>query len=263
MIQFSADNGLKFEYPESIKDITLQQFLYFLELIEPTKPDLLKKIDNASVNIETCKINNDHKGQQIAESELNDAVSQIDDIYRYQYIFPYYARVVSFFSGLSEATILGKDQTLGMRVDHLTGLYNHFINVINNLPDVEYSNVMEVNGKLWYLPERFMTDSTVIEFAESAQFQANLSKVENGEWKSLAKIMCVLVREKEEQYSDKLLQREKMFLSWNLYDCWRVAFFLLRRIEVLQLSFQTYTNVQNLMQLRQELINSTMDSVGT
>jgi hypothetical protein len=263
MIKFTTDNGQSFEYPESLSDVTLKQYLEFLEFVESTKPKVLKDIDTANIKIAEAIELKDNKGLELARKELDDATENIDDIVQYQQIFPYYARVISFFSGLSVPLILGQDGGAGMRVDHLTGLYVHTTKIFNQLPEVEYSNVLEVNGEVWYLPERFMSDSTVIEFAEAAQFQANLSKVENGEWKALAKMMCVLVRKKDEQYSDKLLKREELFLSWNLLDCWKVAFFLLRRTEVLQLSFQTYTNVQTLMQLKQELINSTMDSVGT
>ena len=264
MIKFTTDNEQSFEYPESLSDVTLKQYLEFLEYVESTKPKVLKDIDTANIKIAEAIDLKDNKGLELARKELDEATETIDDIVQYQQIFPYYARVVSFFSGLSVPLILGQvADTLGMRVDHLTGLYVHTTKIFNQLPEVEYSNVLEVNGEVWYLPERFMSDSTVIEFAEAAQFQANLSKVENGEWKALAKMMCVLVRKKDEQYSDKLLKREELFLSWNLLDCWKVAFFLLRRIEVLQLSFQTYTNAQTLMQLKQELINSTMDSVGT
>jgi predicted NAD-dependent protein-ADP-ribosyltransferase YbiA (DUF1768 family) len=142
-----------------------------------------------------------------------------------------------------------------MDINHLTWLYNHTVNLFNNLPEVEYSNIIEVNGEAWYLPERYMSNSTVIEFAESAQFQANLSKVEGGEWKALAKMMCVLVRKKDEQYSDKLLSREGIFLKWSLYDCWRVGFFLLKRLEALQPNLAIYTNVQTLRLLKQELKN--------
>lgn len=253
MIQFNTDNGLKFDYPESLKDITLKQYLGYLELIEPTKPQLLKDVETFSLKIDNAKELKDNKGLEIAKKEFEDTIVQIDDIYTYQYIFPYYARVVSYFSGLQESVILGKDGTQGMRVDHLTGLYNHLINIFNNLPEVPFDPVIEVNDELWYLPDQFMTGSTVIEFAEAAQFQANLSKVENGEWKALAKMMCVLVKKKDEQYSDKLLKREEFFLSWNLFDCWRVAFFFLKRAERLKISLATYTNLQNLMLLKQEL----------
>mgnify|MGYP007090100753 CR=1 FL=1 len=204
MIQFSTDTGIKFEFPSELKDITLKQYLDYLELVEPTKPQHLKSVDEAAVKIETANQLKDNKGLELAQAEFDSAKELIDDVYMYQYVFPYYARVVSYFSGLSEAVILGKDGTQGMRVDHLTGLYTHLINIFNNLPIVPFDHIIEVNGEAWYLPDEFMTGATVIEFAEAAQFQANLSKVENGEWKALAKMRCVLEKKNDEQYSDTL-----------------------------------------------------------
>jgi hypothetical protein len=255
MISLTTDNGVKFKYPESLHDITLKQYIEYLDFVEPTKPQVLKDIDKANIKIQECVEIRDQKGLEIAKNELNASIDSIDDIVKYQQLFPYYARVISYFSGLDVAFILGQDGGAGMRVDHLQWLYAQTINIFNNLPEVEYTNVLEVNDELWYLPERFMANSTVIEFAEAAQFQANMAKVEGGEWKALAKMMCVLVRKKDEQYSDKLLKREELFLSWNLYDCWTVAFFLSKQIEKYAISSAIYTNAQNLMRLKQELSN--------
>lgn len=255
MISISTDNGGSFEYPHDLKDITLQKYIEFIDFVQFTKPQLLKDIDQVQVEARQAIDNNDNKLLDTLDAKLKDIVAKIDDVYLYTECHPYYARVVSFFSGLDIRYILGQDGGNGMDLNHLTWLYNHTVNIFNNLPEVEYSNIIEVNGEAWYLPERYMSNSTVIEFAESAQFQANLSKVEGGEWKALAKMMCVLVRKKDEQYSDKLLSREGIFLKWSLYDCWRVGFFLLKRLEALQPNLAIYTNVQTLRLLKQELKN--------
>ena len=68
-------------------------------------------------------------------------------------------------------------------------------------------------------------------------------------------MMCVLVRKKDEQYSDKLLKREELFLSWDLYNCWKVAFFLSEQIEKYAINSTNYKNAQNLVRLKQELSN--------
>lgn len=253
MVNFKTDNGDSFSYPNSLQDITLKKYIEFIDFVENTKPKILLDIEKANEKISEAIEIKDTKGLESAKNELNQLIDNIDDVIKYQQLHPYYARVVSFFSGLDVAYILGQDGGNGMRVDHLTWLYTHTLNIFHDLPEVEYTNVIEVDGELWYLPERFMTDSTVIEFAEAAQFQANLSKIEGGQWKAIAKVMCVIVRKKDEQYSDKLLKREEIFLNWNLFDCWKVAFFLRKRIETLQLSSAIYTNILNLRQLKQEL----------
>jgi hypothetical protein len=100
-----------------------------------------------------------------------------------------------------------------------------------------------------------MEKSTLIEYAESSQFEANLKDVQDGNWKALAKIMCVLVRKEGEQYSDNLLKREEMFLSWTLENCLKVAFFLLKRNETSQQNMLIYMAAQDLMNVKRESKN--------
>ena len=253
MINFSDSNGNKFCIPSGLQDITLQQYIDYVTLIEPTAPDEYKEL--VKLNAETDE-GLTKKDIEERDKKIGELIEILDNpLYRSKKLIPFYARVVSFWSGMSEKYILGKDGGLGMNVAHLTTLYLKLLELISKLPEVDYSNVMEVGGELWYLPERFMQDSTVIEFAEAAQFQANLSKVLGGDWLSMAKVMCVLVRKKDEQYNDKLLKREKMFLSWNMLDVWRVAFFLLRRSETYKVSMLCYMNALKLSRLRQALAN--------
>jgi hypothetical protein len=122
---------------------------------------------------------------------------------------------------------------------------------MNNYDEPEYTNVILVNDELWYLPMRYMEKSTLIEYAEASQFEANLKDLDKGNFGALAKIMCVLVRKEGEMYSDKLLKREEMFLNWNLENCLKVAFFLLKRSEISQQNFLIYTAAQDLMNAKQ------------
>ena len=127
--------------------------------------------------------------------------------------------------------------------------------MLNSYEEPEYTNVILVGDELWYLPMRYMEKSTLIEYAESSQFEANLKDVQDGNWKALAKIMCVLVRKEGEQYSDKLLKREEMFLSWTLENCLKVAFFLLKRNETSQQNMLIYMAAQDLMNVKRESKN--------
>jgi hypothetical protein len=173
----------------------------------------------------------------------------------YRKIYPYFARVVAHFAeGITEAEIIGQKGP-GMNVGQLEYLYNTIVSILNNYEEPEYSNVMLVDGELWYLPTRYMEKSTLIEFAEASQFEANLKDLEKGNWGALAKIMCVLVRKEGEPYSDKLLRREEQFLGWNLKNCLQVAFFLLKRNEISVQNLQIYMAAQDLMNAKQESKN--------
>ncbi len=232
MLKVQTETGTEINIPSELKKITLKKYIDFLTLVEHTKPDCLKKIDTAK-----------------DEDELKKAIAEIDDLITARQIHPFYIRVICYWSGNKESDLQD------LEVGSLVWLYQYLIKLLNDLPEPEYSNVIEVDGELWYLPERYMTNSTVIEYAESAQFQQNMKDLAGGDWQAMAKILCVLVRKQGEKYHSSLLKREKMFLDWSLADVWRVGFFLLKRSELLQLSFQAYTNAQALSKLRQELNN--------
>jgi len=232
MLNIQTQTEVKINVPSELKEITLKRYIDFLQLVEPTKPECLKKIDQAK-----------------DDDELQKTIAEIDELVTARQIHPYYIRVICYWSGNKESDLQDLD------VSSLVWLYQYIVKLLNDLPEPEYSNVIEVNGEFWYLPERYMTNSTVIEYAESAQFQQNMKDLAGGDWLAMAKILCVLVRKKDEKYHSSLLKREKIFLDWNLEDVWRVGFFLLKRNELLQLSFQAYTNAQALSKLKQELSN--------
>lgn len=243
MIKINMSIGGSFQYPNSLKDITLKTMLDYLTFVEPTKPQEL-------INIEKAYEEND-------DELLQSALDNITDKVMYKKIYPYMARVVAHFAdGIDEKTILGgKKHGDGMNLGQLKYLYDTLLSEFNNVAEPEYNPIIEVDGELWYLPQRYMEKSTLIEYAEASQFEENITEVNNGNLFALAKIMCVLVRKEGEVYSDKLLKREEMFLNWNLEDCYKVAFFLMKRSETSILNFQVYTAAQNLTKLKQESIN--------
>ena len=259
MIQLSTSNGDKFEYPLNLQDVTLKKYLDFLSLVEPTKPQVLKDIDLLLQQIDEIK-----KGKEYQEKtlQLEEKINSITDLVKAQQIYPYYARVISYFSTLTEDYILGKDGGMGMEVKALEWMYNHIIGIFNNLPEVAYDHIIERGNEVWYLPTQFMKDSTVIEFAETAQFIAQMQSMEAGNWFAMPKVMCVLVRKKDEPYHERLLKREKDFLEWNMLDVWRVCFFLLKQIEKSQISSLISTNSLRLTKLKQELESLQNDSDG-
>jgi hypothetical protein len=254
MFNINTSSGITFSFPQTLSDITLGQYIDFMTFVEPTKPSELIAIETAS------QANNEAETEQEKEKaavDLELAVNACNDIVMYRKVYPYFARVVSHFAkGITEAEIIGgKNQGDGMNIGNLEYLYTSIVKMLNSYEEPEYTNVILVDDELWYLPMRYMEKSTLIEYAESSQFEANLKDVQDGNWKALAKIMCVLIRKEGEQYSDKLLKREEMFLSWTLENCLKVAFFLLKRNETSQQNMLIYMAAQDLMNVKRESIN--------
>lgn len=254
MYNISTSAGGSFTFPQTLADITLKQYIDFMTFVEPTKPDELRRIEIASQAFNEAE---KPQEKEKAGAEFDEAVNACNDIVMYRKVYPYFARVVAHFAnGITEEEIIGgKKQGDGMNIGNLEYLYTSVVKMLNNYEEPEYTNVILVDGELWYLPMRYMEKSTLIEYAEASQFEANLKDVEEGNWKALAKIMCVLVRKEGEQYSDKLLKREEMFLNWTLDNCLKVAFFLLKRNEISQQNLAIYMAAQDLMNAKQELKN--------
>ena len=250
MQTYNTSEGGQFTYPESLADITLKQYIDFLNFVEPTKPQELVNIQNAYQDY----YESDEKEEEALRLKYEAEIDKLTDRIMVKKVYPYYARVVSFFAdGLTEQQILGgKKHGDGMNLGHLQFLYSRVLEILNNVTEPEYSNVILVDNELWYLPMRYMEKSTLIEYAEASQFEANMKDLENGNWLALPKIMCVLVRKENEVYSDALMKREEMFLNWSLENCLRVSFFLLKRSEISILSLQAFTQAQDLGRLKQE-----------
>ena len=249
MYKITTSEGGSFTYPETLADVTLRQYIDFQTFIEDTKPAELLRIEAAGAELHQAK------DKDKAQKEFDEAIAACDDVTMYRKIYPYFAHVVDFFAdGISEAEILGT-VGIGMNIGQLEYLYNSIVSMLNNYPEPEYTNVILVDSELWYLPERYMEKSTLIEFAEASQFEANLKDLNAGNFSALAKIMCVLVRKENEKYSDKLLKREEFFLNWSLENCLKVAFFLLKRNEISQQNMLIYMAAQDLMNAKRASIN--------
>lgn len=250
MFKITTSEGGSFTFPQSLSDITLRQYIDFMTFVEPTMPDEFRRIEVASIAKNSAESKED---KEKADQEFMEAVNACDNIVMYRKVYPYFARVVAHFSvGISESKILGGGSNGdGMNIGQLEYLYQSILRLLNNYEEPEYTNVIMVEDELWYLPLRFMEKSTLIEYAEASQFEANLKDLDKGNWAALAKIMCVLVRKEGEKYSDKLLKREEQFLNWNLENCLKVAFFLLKRSEISHQNFQIYMAAQDLMRERQ------------
>lgn len=255
MYNFTTSTGERFSFPQSLSDITLKQYIEYLQIVEPTKPAELAEVEKASLSLQDAEKEED---KQNAQEAFDKATEAITAKVMYKKVYPFYARVVSHFAvGLTEHQILGgKKQGDGMNLGNLTYLYQSIVKMLNSPESPEYSPcIVDKDGEIWHLPQRYMEKSTLIEYAEASQFEENLQSLQHGNWLALPKLMCVLVRKEGEMYSDKLLKREEMFLGWDLEKCLQVAFFLLRQSETSLQNFQVYTAAQDLMRLKQESKN--------
>jgi hypothetical protein len=243
-IAFKIPNGSTlYKYPTDPEDITFSEFTGYLDKVYSKAPQIIKDIDKA------VDEGDSEKAQELAAS--------IDDEVLAKQMYPYFARVVSYFTKVSYSVLVGMDGQ-GINVQQLEGLYYQILRALTPPPadQYEYQKEFDFLGNVWVIPDRLMAHASVIEFAEAAQFQASMKEVENGQFRALIDVCAVLLRKKGEAYSDNIYKRNKrLFQDLPLSVVWQVAFFLMRQSMKLSNNFRIYTAALGLSRLKRELSN--------
>ena len=158
----------------------------------------------------------------------------------------YYTKHISFWTGAEEKLIRK------CKAEDIAGVYAVHQNYLAPVENTTF-NCFELSGEIYYLPQRFMQNSTIEDFAEANEYEKQLADVMNGQYKALPKVAAVLCRKKGEGFDDyKVEERAKLFESMlNADDLFQVGFFLLRQSEKLQKDLQIYTTSQTLAALKQ------------
>ena len=110
-----------------------------------------------------------------------------------------------------------------------------------------------------------MKGSTVIEFAEISEFEAQLEDLEEkGNWGAMSKIMAVICRPAGEFYDYKKIEtRAKMFEKVSMDIVLNVAFFLSKLSKKFAQASQIYTLAFHLAKRKRELKRFKTNLAGT
>lgn len=220
-----------YDYPEDWQDITLDKFSIYLKIEMPT-----------GLHIVTTEHESDQWREQVLELPLSEQAAA----------FEYFMSVLNHFCNID------KDVLVRCKLQQVETLFWKLFNLLNTVCTAEYTETIEHNGQTYYLPSEFMQNSTVGDFLEACQLEMEYSKLKNGKFQHLAKLMCILCRRsKTEQYSDALLARESIFKQFSMDKVWQVAFFLQQRNRKYQEGLATYTKLalKGILKLQQDLSN--------
>jgi len=207
--------GKQYSYPTDWKDIELGKYCTFLTDIEPTRPETLDAI--------LMEADDDKRRQKAAE------LSDVD--YTHE-ILPYYAKYVAFWTGMSYKMIMGigkyRKATGSMDPKTLEALWWKIESGVFLKTEVDENLDKFVHkGRTYYLPEKHMEKSTVIEFMEAAQLEAKLNDLSKGNWNAMPYVLAVIARPKNEIYNSRNTERRAAMFQTLTMDIVRsVAFFL-------------------------------------
>jgi hypothetical protein len=252
MVIFEA-LGEKYSFPENLSEVSLGQFIQYCELENKYLPSKMKELILLQEELAEIPLS-DKLDRTPVEEKIETLYQEINSPDYKELILFWYSRIISFWTGLKYETIIGADGGSGMNVAQLKALALKLQELVNTPPEeVEYTNVIEHEGVNYFLPSQYMKEGTVVEYLEASQMYKIQETLAGGQWSSLAKVICILLRKEGEKYSKELLKREELFLRLPMSKAYKVAFFLLKRMDTLKSVFLTYTQAQIVKKLELEL----------
>ena len=235
-------NDTKYETPNGWGSVLFSRFLEYLNDIEPQRPAQLNNFLTEHYKA-ISKI-----GESVSEDKRNEIaidlftsrwqeMSSSDKFICYEFM----CIDVGFWCNIEPSEI---QEAMNLEQLEQTFWTLHFeMNPDNAKIDEKFTG-FEIKGVEYLLPIKHMTESTVLEFAESAQFQTAMIGVQNGEYRAMADVMVVLCRPKGEPYKYSKIRhsnRKKLFLETTMHNVINTAFFLLRLNETLKNNLLIYT----------------------
>ena len=277
-------------YPENAADVTMEEFIYFHKNLLPRYPvieiealqiqnvmdetyekikqyakklkvDLKQGRADVMLELEHILIKDEVKDnvRRFLPSLLktyNDNVDKflekmeiMDDVWLSEVKYPFMADVVHYFTKIPLSACYGRVAE-SLELKYLKFLFDKIMNAMTQPEELKYKQIYEFNNKIYILPDKLMAKSTLLEFAEAAQFDKSRKQIENNESEGLLRMVAVLLRENGEEYNEFVFEKNMVdFLQLPLQVAYEVSFFLMRQSENYSLDLQTYMLQQSMQSL--------------
>lgn len=253
-------NNEQYTTPSGWHEITFNKFLDYLADVAPLMPGALKNFIKQHISA-LGKLSSKLTPQQKEEeayklfTERWEAMKPKEK----KLCYDFFAIEVGFWCGIDVKVI--KSAMNLEQLEQVFWLLQYEMNPNNAEADENFVG-FDVDGVLYLPPKQYMRESTVDEFATSAQFQEDMREVEGGNWKAMLDIMAVICRPEGEQYTWSQLKhdkRKKLFRQVTMDNVINVAFFLLRLSKKLNQDLQIYTMEAVLSRMERETLGTNTD----
>ena len=283
-------NNQPLYYPENAADVTMEEFIYFHKNLLPRYPVIeIEALQIQNVMDETYekikqyakKLKVDLKQGRadvmlelehiLIKDEVKDNVRRflpsllktynenvdkflekmeiMDDVWLSEVKYPFMADVVHYFTKIPLSACYGRVAE-SLELKYLKFLFEKIMNAMTQPEELKYKQIYEFNNKIYILPDKLMAKSTLLEFAEAAQFDKSRKQIENNESEGLLRMVAVLLRENGEEYNEFVFEKNMVdFLKLPLQVAYEVSFFLMRQSENYSLDLQTYMLQQAMQNL--------------
>lgn len=196
-------NGVLYNIPSSVAAVSIGKYIKYLNDVFQDCPEELNEV---------CNID---EGQTLSGNfeALETPVKKK--------CYEYFIKVVSYWTNAPETDLKTLDlKTLELAFWSIEFLFGSFV------PNADFVG-FDIKGINYFLPAENMKQSTLIEFAEAAQYEENLKDLKAGNYIAILDNMAILCRPKGEQYDEsKNAERKKLFYNLGLDVGLNVCFFL-------------------------------------
>ena len=254
-MKLRLQSGHAVDFPRSPKDVTLAQYIKYHNEVQPTMPkevmeygvlvdeynEIMKEFEKYFEKTGTTSIaelmelvdsgqakNNVkrfvppllYKWRELVERMEVIGITTVNDpVWISKHWHPYQLDTVKcFFPDIQE----------DLTVDELNYLFEKCTAACVQPKEVDYKQLYYHDGATYTLPDKLMRNSTLIEFAEAAQYESALKQATGGDANGLLKMCAVLLRPVGvTEYSEELFESNvKAFETLPLQVAYEVGFFL-------------------------------------
>ena len=247
-------SGNAVDFPRTPHDVTLAQYIKYHNEVQPTMPkevveygalvdklnELNKELEKwyektgckspyaLQVHLDSGNAKNNAKRflpsllaqwQELVERMEVIGITTVNDpVWISKHWHPYQLAAVKCFLDIEGQ----------LTVDELNYLFGKCTAACLQPKEIDYKQLYYHEGITYTLPDQLMRKSTLIEFAEAAQYESALKQATGGDANGLLKMCAVLLRPVGvTEYSEEVFERNVLsFQTLPLQVAYEVAFFL-------------------------------------
>lgn len=251
MILFEI-NGKKYGICNTAADISIKRYIELMELDKAKLPDCLRKVQQLSLERNKLLKDNqeDHSARILEldkeiEAAGGEAMNEDNEL-----------EVINWNMNLA-AALSDCPIELWRKIPYneFLGLLSFAYAAIDEVHNYQPKFIKSIYWKEeeWFLPAEKVADVTLGRFVQVKEFEKQAKTLTAGYYKSILKMLPVLLLKKDEEYSYGLAaQRKGHFDDMLVTDALDVAFFLTSKVSASQLSTHIYSIAGALSKLKKK-----------
>lgn len=246
--------GTAVDFPRTPNDVTLSQYIRYHNDVQPTMPKevmeysgLVNELEEVNKELEKWYEKTGCNSPYALQVHLNEGypknnvkrlvpgllvkwrelvarmehigITTVNDpVWISKYWHPYQLDTIKCFIEINEE----------LTVDELGYMFEKCTTACLQPKEVAYKQLYHHDGVTYTLPDKLMRNSTLIEFAEAAQYESALKQTQGGDATGLLKMCAVLLRPVGvTEYSEEVFESNvKAFETLPLQVAYEVGFFL-------------------------------------